>query len=53
MHDVIVVGAVLKKLRFRSNAIALLDNITPKDFVMTALGEVFVRHLARLAKDTG
>lgn len=39
----------LRNLRFRSKAISLLDNLTPKDFVMTTLGEVFVKHLSKLA----
>ena len=44
-----LMSPVLTKLTFKSNAIALLDNMTPKNFVMTALGEVFVKHLARFA----
>ncbi len=40
---------VLRNLRLKSNAIAFLDNHTPKDYVMNPLGKVLVKHLARIA----
>ncbi len=44
-----IMGPTLTRLRFRSNAISLLDNMTPSNFVMKALGEVFVKRLSRFA----
>lgn len=42
-------GPTLTRLRFRSSAISLLDDMTPRNFVMKVLGKVFVKRLSRFA----